>query len=59
MSVWIIGGLLVSLLFVVVFGKVFVPWLVEHGFVQPMKKEVVENIYSEEETEGILNAGAK
>ena len=31
-----------------VFGKKYIPWLVEHKFVQPIKKEVEENIYSEQ-----------
>ena len=31
-------------------GKKLVPWLKEHGFVQPIKKEVKDKVYSREES---------
>jgi hypothetical protein len=49
MSVILIpGAFLLALVFGLVFGRGFVPWLVKHGFVQPLKKEVEENVYSGE-----------
>ena len=31
-----------------VFGKKYIPWLVENKFIQPLKDEVEEKIYSEQ-----------
>ena len=42
----ILGSFLLALVFGVVFGRGFVPWLIKHGFVQPLKKEVEEIVYS-------------
>lgn len=47
MSVILIpGAFLLALVFGLVFGRGFVPWLVKHGFVQPLKKEVMNKVYS-------------
>ncbi|MBP5239716.1 MAG: hypothetical protein J6Z15_03880 [Oscillospiraceae bacterium] len=42
----VLGSFLLALVFGVVFGRGFVPWLIKHGFVQPLKKEVEEIVYS-------------
>ena len=47
MSVLLIPcAILLALVFGVVFGRGFIPWLVKHGFVQPLKKEVMNKVYS-------------
>ncbi len=49
MLIQILGAVILALLFVTVFGRGFVPWLVKHGMIQPLKKEVEEKVYSEED----------
>ena len=47
MSVLLIPcAILLALVFGVVFGRGFIPWLVKHGFVQPLEKEVMNKVYS-------------
>ena len=42
----VLGAFFFALVFSVVFGKCFVPWLVKSGFVKPLKKEVMTKVYS-------------
>ena len=42
----VLGAFLLALMFGLVFGRGFIPWLVKHGFVQPLKKEVTDKVYS-------------
>ena len=47
MSVLLIPcAILLALVFGVLFGRGCIPWLVKHGFVQPLKKEVMNKVYS-------------
>ena len=48
MMLQILGAAILAFLFVTVFGRGLVPWLGKHGFIQPLKKEVKENVYLEE-----------
>ena len=45
-AILIPGAFLLVLVFGVIFGRGFIPWLVKHGFVQPLKKEVMNKVYS-------------
>ena len=38
-------------------GKKLVPWLKEHGFAQPIKKEVEDRVYSPGEIDAADSAG--
>ncbi|MBO7372977.1 MAG: hypothetical protein J6U19_01945 [Oscillospiraceae bacterium] len=42
----VLGAFSLALVFGVMFGRGFVPWLIKHGLVQPLKKEVEEIVYS-------------
>ena len=42
----VLGAFSLALVFGVMFGRGFVPWLIKQGFVQPLKKEVEEIVYS-------------
>ncbi len=39
---------LAAFLIVLVFGKVFIPWLKKHNAYQPLKNDVKDKVYSEE-----------
>ena len=42
----VLGAFLLALVFGLIFGRRFIPWLVKHGFAQPLKKEVADKVYS-------------
>ena len=40
-------------------GKKLVPWLKEHGFAQPIKKEVKDRVYTRGESDAADSAGSE
>ena len=51
MIIRIISAGVLAFLFAKQFGKMFIPWLEKSGFIQPLKREVVAEIYEEENHE--------
>ncbi len=45
----LIAACLLAFLLCAGFGKKIIAWLEKHGFIQPLHKDVVEKIYSEED----------
>ena len=46
-----LAAFLLSFLFSITFGKFYTQWLKKNNFSQPLKKEVVENVYSPNDEE--------
>ena len=49
------GAIALAFFAILVFGKGFIPWLKRNGYVQPLKDEVQQRVY----TEGEIGLGEK
>lgn len=47
MVIRMLGALLIAFAASYFFGKRYVPWLKEHGYVQPLKDDVKQKVYLE------------
>ncbi len=48
MAIQILIALLIAFFFSMFFGKKYISWIEKKGFIQPLKEEVKEKVYSEE-----------
>ena len=50
MVIWMLSALIIAFLVSYISGKLYIPWLKKHGFVQPIKDEVGQIIYNADDT---------